>query len=262
MIRLILIAAFIFLAGRADAETFAMDAHMGYGSFEYEEQDSDTEAESTSDIFVFGVSGEYSLTKDFYLGLNADWGFSGKDAEEWKISGVKVQTNDMKVRVQYYDLRFGYKNNMERLLWKIYISGGWDGQHIEKDAFVVGGVPISFSINEQDLSLWRVGLGTSAQYKAGPWSIDGHFSYAGYFEGKGESSVLPGIDFDAEGNRWDFNCGVSYEIAKNISIRLGVLYSLIDLSKSDIVTGPGWATVFPKIKTRTTAGTFGVNYQF
>ncbi|GBE04486.1 hypothetical protein BMS3Abin10_00102 [bacterium BMS3Abin10] len=249
---------FTLIAGHAKAEVFTVEGHIGYGSLDYEEENSGIEGESEHNILLLGISGEYSITDAIYAGLYADWGFADDDTEEWSVA----QTNDLDVFVQYYDLRLGYKSRIDDFQWKVYISGGWDGLNVDKDNYVVNGLPLAFPAVEQDLSLWRVGGGLSARLMIDRFAVDGLFAYSRYIEGDGEISTMQNIDLDAEGNRWDGEVGVSYEIVDNLSVRLGGQYTFIDLSESDAVTGPGWFTIFPRVEVQTISGNLGVNYSF
>ncbi len=253
IIFLLIISSVIFLAGYVDAGNFGIGVHSGYGVLKYEEQTSAFESESTQNIILFGVSGEYSFPprrKIFYAGITTDWALGLKDSETWRENNVEVQTNDMSVFGQFYDLRFGYKNSFNNLYYRFYMSGGWDGLHFKRDNFWGNSVT-------EDISLWRTGTGIALGFKQDKWALNGRVAYSYYPEGKTEYSSLPESTFDTNGTCLDIGVGISREIAKNTSFYLGGNYTLQKLEGSTKGQAISWES-----KLEILVGVFNLTFAF
>jgi hypothetical protein len=250
-----------------DASNFGIGVHNGYGIIKYEEQTSafgtTLDSESTQGVILFGISGEYSFPqpKNFYIGIITDWAFGLKDDEIWKENNKQIQTNDMRVFGQFYDIRFGYKNSLEDLYYRLYISGGWDGLHFKRDNFIWRGISVPGSVTE-DFSLWRVGAGMGLGYKIGKWALDGRIAYAYYPIGEVNNSSLPQFTFDTEGTCFDMGLGVVREMAKNLNFYVGGSYTLLKLDQSDIMQSGSIQAVFPNSKTEIMVGVVNLMYAF
>jgi len=220
----------VFFATGVEAGNFGVGVHGGYGIINFEEKENffgaNFESQSKHDAVLLGVSGEYSFQrlKDFYVGITTDWAFGFKDRETQKQDNIQVQTDDMSIFAQYYDLRFGYKNSFKGLYYRVYASGGWDGLHFKRDNVIWNGTPISE--RTEDISLWRIGLGGGLGYKLGMWALDGRAAYSYYFEGKTRDSSLPQYVFDTNGTCIDLGFGIAREIRKNMNLYLGGSYTL------------------------------------
>ena len=264
---LILITAIIFSDTLSYAGNFGVGAHTGYGILKYEEKTSalgtNVESESRQNVILFGISGEYSLSKpeNFFAGITTDWAFGLKGRETWREDDSEIQTNDMEVFGQFYDLRFGYKNTLKNFYYKIYASGGWDGLHFKRDRFVWRGVSSEDSVKE-DFSLWRTGIGAGAGYKLNQWAIDGRAAYSYYPKGEVKNSSLPQFTFDTEGTCLDMGIGISREIEKNLKFYIGGSYTLLKLSQSNIMSDGSVRAVLPSSKTEIIIGVVNLTYAF
>jgi len=273
---ILLTVVVLFLsAGHVHAGNFGAGVHSGYGVIRYEEATSaigaKIESEASMDAFLFGVSGEYSFAgpKNLFAGIVTDWALGLEDNETWKENGVKIQTNDLSVFGQFYDIRLGYKNSLDRFYYRAYLSGGWDGIHFRRKNFALNGSVFRDVITE-DFSLWRGGAGIGLGYKFGKWAVDGRAAYAYYFDGEVRNSSHPGLVFDTNGICFDAGLGVARELTKNISLYLGGSYTLIDLDESEVnqqITQHGniitrQDIVFPDSRTQILSGIVNVTYHF
>lgn len=262
----------ILLGGNVHAGNFGIGAHSGYGVIKYEEETDalgrDNESESTLNTILLGVSGEYSFVElnNFFAGLTTDWVFGLEDDERWDRDGNKFQTNDIKIFAQFYDARFGYKNSIDNLYYRIYISGGWDGFHFKRGSFVESGLQKSGTVTE-DISLWRTGGGIGVGYKFGKWALDGRAAYAYYPKGTVENSNFSRITFDTNGTCLDVGVGLARSITDKIGFYIGGSYSSIKLDESDVKRttdsdGNIVDVVFPNSRTQITAGVVNLTYAF
>lgn len=223
----------------AYAGGFGVGLHSGYGIIKFKEKESfygdSFESESKQDVILFGMSGEYSFQghENFYAGITTDWAFGLGDREKWTQDNVRVQTNDMKFFGQFYDVRAGYKNSSGNLYYRLYVSGGWDGLRFKRDDVIWRGTPGSDST--EDISLWRMGLGSGLGYRWDKWALDGRIAYSFYPEGKTEDSSLPQYTFDTKGTCFDVGLGVAREIRQSMYFYLGASYTLQEL-KGDTTT--------------------------
>ena len=238
MIMRSLIFTFVFLTNlslllysSADAGNFGFGVHSGYGIIKFEEKENNLgtnfESESEQNAFLFGGSGEYSFKKpkNFFAGITTDWAFGLTDTETWTEEGAQFQTNDIKFFGQFYDLRFGYKNSLDKLYYRIYVSGGWDGLHFKRDEINRRGARIPGDITE-DIRLWRTGVGAGFGYRIREWAIDGRVAYSYYPAGETEDSSLPQLTFDTDGTCLDVGLGVARGIRDNLSFYIGGSYTL------------------------------------
>ncbi|MBI5674592.1 MAG: hypothetical protein HZC48_02030 [Nitrospirae bacterium] len=262
-----IISLILIHAGCAYAGNFGMGFHGGYGVLKYEESTSalggDLESESSQNVILFGVSGEYSFPniRNFYADITTDWAVGLKDDEVWKENGVEIQSNDMRAFAQFYDFRFGYKNSFNDFYYRYYLSGGWDGMHFSRNKFIMQGELASESITE-DISLWRMGGGAGFGYKPGQWALDGRIAYAYYSAGKVENSSMPQFRFDTDGTCFDAGIGVARAINKNMSFYFGGSYTFIKLNESEIEQSGLTRAVFPESRTEIITGMANISYSF
>lgn len=256
----------------AHAGNFGMGMHGGYGVIKYEEHSdalgTDRRSDASLGAFIFGVSGEYSPVKpaNFFIGLVTDFTLSLTDDEEHTENSAEFQTNDLKIFGQFYDLRFGYKNNIDNFYYRLYASGGWDGIHFARNRFMERGIPANGKVTE-DFSLWRIGGGAGAGYKFGHWALDGRAAYAYYPAGQVRNSKFEGIQFDTNGTCLDAGVGIMREISKNINFYLGGSYTLILLDESEVKRNMNanntiTEVVFPYSKTQIMVGIANLTYAF
>jgi hypothetical protein len=255
---ILIISSIIFFTSNTNAGNFGIGVHSGYGVIKYEEEPSafgdDIESESKLDTILFGVSAEYSFNKpkNFFAGITTDWAFGLEDEERREENGIQIRTNDLKIFGQFYDIRFGYKNSLDRFYYRFYVSGGWDGLHFKRDNFMSRGISITDSVTE-DFSLWRTGGGLGVGYKLGKLALDGRFAYAYYPEGTVEKNDLSQFEFDTNGTCLDTGIGIAREISKNINFYVGGSYTLLKLDEAD---------VFPESKTQIIIGVVNLTYAF
>jgi len=275
--KFILLAVLVLLAkGFAYAGNFGLGVHTGYGVIKYEEfttaVGAKIESESSLDTFLLGVSGEYSLKKysNLYTAIVTDWAFGLEDNEKWKENNSVIQRNDISLFGQFYDLRFGYKNTLDRFYYRTYLSGGWDGIHFRRKNFVVNDIAQPTDAITEDFSLWRIGAGLGFGYKFGVWAFDGRAAYSYYFDGEVRNSSHEGLVFDTNGTCLDIGLGIAREITKNINLYAGGSYTQMDLDESEVnreVTQHGniitrQDIVFPDSRTRILAGVINLTYAF
>lgn len=263
----LIISLILIHAGCAYAGNLGMGLHAGYGVLNYEESTSalgsDLESDSSQNVILFGVSGEYTFPNmsNFYADVTTDWAVGLKDEEIWKENGVEVQTNDMKAFAQFYDFRLGYKNGANNFYYRYYLSGGWDGMHFKRDKFIVQGESLSASVTE-DISLWRMGAGAGLGYKQGKWALDGRIAYSYYPIANVENSSLPQFRFDTDGSCFDFGIGAARTISKNMGFYFGGSYTLIKLNESGIEEDGLTRAVFPESRTEIITAVANVTYAF
>jgi len=269
---LIFAASMIFINNFADASNFGTGVHSGYGVLKYEEHTSvfgtDRKSDASLNTILLGVSGEYSFTEyeKIYTGITTDFAIGNKDRETWKDNGRESQTNDIRVFGQFYDLRLGYKNNIDKFYYRAYISGGWDGIHFTRDNFSANGKSINGEATE-DFSLWRMGAGLGFGYKFSKWALDGRAAYSYYPYGKVTNSDFEGLKFDTNGTCIDLGVGIGRAITNNIGFYMGGFYTLIALDQSEVkreVSGTGTITmvVFPDSRTELMGGVVNLTYAF
>lgn len=259
--------AFALLAGQSYAGNLGIGVHGGYGVIKYEEETStfgtDIESESTTNTMLFGISGEYSFKKldHFFAAIVTDWTVGVEDKEDWKFNDVQVQSGDMNITGQFYDVRFGYKNGSEKYYYRMHVSGGWDGLRFKRKDYVWRGVPISGNSTE-DISLWRVGAGTGMGYKLGSWALDGRIAYSYHVKGRVENSALSDVTFKTKGTCLDGGVGAARQIADNTGFYFGISYSLFKLDESDVEQSRGTAVIYPASKTEMIVGVFNLTHSF
>lgn len=265
---LIFFSQLVCLIPAVFAGNFSLDTRGGFGAITYKEQTSSVgvnrEAESTQDAVLLGLSGEYSFSEKgkFFTALTADWAIGTGDREKWKDNSVEFQTNDMKVFGEFYDVRLGYKNNIDNFYYRAYVSGGWDGMHFRRRHFIVRGVATASGPITEDFSLWRTGGGIDLGYKlAGGYMLNAKAGYGYYINGEVENSAYPNTTWDTNGKRMDFNIGVSKEIQQNIKFNIGFIYTLIELDE-DIQTVSSTRVVFPDSETEMMFGVLSLTCAF
>jgi hypothetical protein len=291
----------IFINNFADASNLGIGVHSGYGVLKYEEHTSafgtDRKSDASLNTILLGVSGEYSFTKyeKIYTGITTDFAIGKKDRETWKDNGSESQANDIRVFGQFYDLRLGYKNNIDKFYYRAYISGGWDGIHIERDNVSVnGGVvngetsddfslrrtghnihvggeiiirsEITSTVPPEDFSLWRIGGGIGVGYKFSKWALDGRAAYSYYPDGKVTNNDYEGIKFDTHGTCLDLGVGIGRAITNNIGFYIGGFYTLIMLDESEVkkyVSEYGTVKfILPDSRTELMGGVVNLTYAF
>jgi hypothetical protein len=285
IIFLLIISSIIFFAGNVNAGNFGIGVHSGYGVIKYEEQSSafgnKFESESTQNLVIVGVSGEYSFCltdcspqanlpigrqvrprrKNFYVNITTDWIFGLEGVESWKENTSQIQTTDMRIFGQFYDFRFGYKNSLNNFFYSFYVSGGRDALHFRRDKFIWRGTSLTGSVTE-DISLWRTGMGTGFEYKTDKWALNARLAYAYYPAGKVENSSLPQFTFDTNGAVLDTGLGIAREIAHNVSFYFGGSYTLLKLEQSDIIQSGSIQAVYPESKIEIVLGMVNLTYAF
>jgi len=252
--------------GSAYAGDFGMGVHAGYGTAGYKERTSalgvDVESESIQPVFLTGFSVEYTFRRKLFINLTTDLLFGREGNERWSGDGVEIQENDMRISGQFYDLRFGYKDDLNNVYYRVYISGGWDGLSFKRDVFRVDGMPAGGSV-EEDFSLIRMGIGAGAGYKLNKrWAIDGRAAYSYYPYARVENTALPDFDFRIHGTCLDEGLGVTYQISDRLSLYAGFSYTLLRLDESDVIEKGSVMAVFPASTTEIRTGMLNLTYMF
>ena len=266
-VKFILFLLIMISAGIAEAGGAGVGIHSGYGVIKYEEHSSSMgssiESESSQDVILLGVSGEYSFSEltNFYTGITTDWAFGLKDNETTTKDGIQIQSNDMKIFSQFYDFRFGYKNSGRDYYYRLYAAGGWDGIHIKRDEFALQGEIVPGGIKE-DFSLWRAGAGAGFGYTLGNWALDGRIAYAYYISGEVKNSSYPQYTFDTNGSCLDMGAGIARKITDKTSFYVGVSYTLLELDESEIIRSGLLQAVFPQSRTEILTGVVNLSYSF
>ncbi len=257
----------IFSSSASSAGNFGVGVHAGYGTLKYEESSSafgtNVESKSSQKVALMGMSGEYTFQKlkNFYAGITTDWASGRGDTETWKENNIQTQTNDMEVFGQFYDLRFGYKNNSNDFNYRLYASGGWDGINFKRDKFIWRGSSAAGRSTE-DFSLWRTGLGPGLGYKINKWALDARAAYSYYPKGTVENSSYSQFEFDTDGTCLDLGFGIARELTEKINFYIGGSYTLLKLDQSDIITEGSTRAVFPDSKMEILAGMVNLRYAF
>ena len=261
---------FIISPGLLVCESFAgnlgFGLHAGYGVIKFEEKETffgnNFESASEQNVIIFGGSGEYSFKRyeKVYVGVTTDWAFGLEDTETQKQGGVEVQTNDMNLFGEFYDLRLGYKNSLDVFYYRLYVSGGWDGLHFERDGFVLQGSRVNKTSTE-DISLWRTGIGAGFGYKVGKWAVDGRVAYSYYPEGETKDSSLPQYRFDTEGTCLDAGVGIARSVTEGMNFYLGISYTLQKLRGKPTVNSP-FHSILWKSKLEILVGMLNLAYAF
>jgi len=266
-VKLLVFILIIVSAGIAEAGGAGVGIHSGYGVIKYEHHTSfmgsDIKSESSQDVILFGVSGEYSFSEpiNFYAGVTTDWALGLKDNETTKDHGIQIQSNDMRTFSQFYDFRFGYKNSGRDYYYRLYVAGGWDGVHIKRDQFLQQKYPAE-GVNKEDISLWRAGAGAGFGYTLGNWALDGRIAYAYYLSGEVKFSSLPQNTFDTNGSCLDMGVGIVRKITEKTSFYVGVSYTLLELDESVIKHSNSVWAVFPQSRIEILTGVVNLNYSF
>jgi len=261
MLILIFILRGVALAG------LGVGVHSGYGYMNYKESTNKLgdkrDSDVTLDTIILGVSIEYSFERfrKIYTSLVTDWIFGLEDKEKWRRDHVLYQTNNLTIFGQFYDGRLGYKSEINRFYYTLYISGGWDGFHFRRTKFKINGSRDDDVITE-DFSLWRVGGGMGTGYSFGQIGIESRVAYAYYFDGEVRNSSHSGLVYDTNGTCLDLGLGISYRIGQRWNIYAGWSYSLIKLDESELQRDDSFITIFPNSRTEIMAGMFNLGYSF
>ena len=267
-VKLLLFVLIMISAGIAEAGGIGVGIHSGYGAIKYEHHTSfmgsDIKSESSQDVILFGVSGEYSFSElnNFYAGVTTDWAFGLKDNETTKNQGIQIQSNDMKIFSQFYDFRFGYKKSGRDYYYRLYMSGGWDGIDINRDKFVHQLYISTGNDIKEDISLWRAGGGAGFGYSLGDWALDGRVAYAYYISGEIKYSSLPQITFNTNGSCLDMGVGIARNITDKSGFYVGISYTLLELDESDIILNSSVRAIFPQSRVEILTGMVNINYSF
>lgn len=247
------------------AESFGIGIHAGYGILKYEEMTSslgtDIESRYSQPVILSGISGEYSLKRpeNFYINLTTDWVWGLEGEETWKEDDVEIQRDDMRIFGQFYDLRVGYKNVLNNIYFRFYISGGWDGLRFKRKNFIINGTSIEDEVKE-DFSLPRGGIGGGIGFKIDKWAIDGRLAYSYYPDARIENDALPGFVFKTDGLCLDMGAGVASEIKERLNFYLGFSYTLLKLNESDVLKKNSISAVFPESRTEIMVGVINLSY--
>jgi hypothetical protein len=249
----------IFWAGNVEAGNFGVGTHAGYGTIKYEEEFSSVESEASLDTILFGVSGEYSFRghENFFTGITTDWALGLEGREEWRTNGVEFKTDNLMIFGQFYDFRLGYKNSLEKMYYRVHVSGGWDGIRFRRDDFVWLGSSVTGD-NTEDISLWRVGAGGGFGYKFGEWALDGRAAYSYIPKGTVENTGVSSVKFDTNGTCLDMGFGIAKAVSEKMGFYAGGSYTLVKLDKSDERKG----FVFPDSRMQIIVGVVNLTYAF
>jgi hypothetical protein len=242
--------------------------HAGYGKMKYKEKTNDLgthdRSEANLDTILIGASAEYTLpwSEHLFIGVTTDWAWGLEDTETFKREygngSVLKETKDLSVFGQFYDGRFGYKNNLGPVSYRIYASLGWDGVYFRRSNFKQNGVPLGTDVITEDFSLWRIGGGGAVGYSIDGWTLEARGAYSYYFDGDVRNSNLGGIWFDTNGSCIDAGIGISRRLTDRLSIYAGGSYTRIALDESEVKDH----VQFPKSETYIIAGMVNLTYAF
>jgi hypothetical protein len=264
---LIFVFMLISYGGYSEASSFGTGVHSGYGVIEYEEKSNEFDRKDVSraslNTLIVGASAEYSFgnPEKYFAGVTTDWAFGLEDEERWDRNNAKFQTNDIKMFAQFYDVRLGYKNSVDRFYYRVYVSGGWDGIHFKRGDFVENGV-LRQGIVTEDFNLWRTGGGIGLGYRFGKWALDGRAAYAYYPIGRIENSSVGHSKFETNGTCLDAGIGVAREINEKMKLYIGGSYTEIKLDRSDVKPHGNGFVVFPHSITQIIVGVINLTYSY
>lgn len=262
----------ILLTFPAYAGSYKAGIHSGYGVMTYEEDTTalgrKDESESTLNTVLLGAYGEYSFSepKNFFAGITADWAYGLEDTESWKRNGSPYQTNNLEIFGQFYGGMIGYNKSLDRLYYRIYLSGGWDGIHFRRGNIVENGIGSSGYVTE-DFSLWSTGGGIGGGYKLGNWALEGKAAYAFYPVASVKNSSYPGFKFETDGTRIDIALGAVRQLTEKINLYLGGSFTSLELNESEVKQTTNKSSqlitiVFPNSRTEIVAGMVNLSYTF
>jgi hypothetical protein len=198
---------------------------------------------------LVGISLEYTFSRSFFAAIVTDWVSGFKDGEEtWYEEGIKTQTDEMQFRGQFYDFRVGYKGQHDKLYYRLYASGGWEGLHFKRSNFVVISGGSADDGVAEDFSLWYAGLGVLAGHRWNKWAINGNISYSYFYDGSIDNDSLPQFTFETNGTCLDTGLALTRRITDSLSLHVGASYAVIELDESDVMTDGVVRAVFPEGK--------------
>lgn len=260
---LILLLSFSFillLSTVSNAGNFGAGSHAGYGNLSHKEEGM---SDSNENVLFYGVSGEYTLQSNSHLftGFVIDWGTGFYDEERWENKAAQSQSNDIRFFGQFYDIRFGYKNDLGDYYYRAFVAEGRDILRFKRDDFVFTGTPLQSSGTEK-LNLWRTSLGAGFGRRIGKWALDSRIAYSLHPSGRVEYSAYPGMDFDTKGTCLDGGVGLATSITDRMSFYAGVSGSLIELDESDVKQAGSVNVSFPGSTTEIWVGMLNLTYAF
>ncbi len=244
----------------AHAGDFSFTTYTGYGILKYKEKENylgtDYESKFKQKVILLGFTGEYLFQRprNFFLAGVTEFGFGLENEEKSKGNNAQFRTNDVRSFSQFYDIVFGYKNTYDIYHYKIYAVGGWDGLHFEREKVTSSGSIVPDSGNE-NIKLWRTGIGTNIGFTAGNWVFDGRLTYFYYPDGKTENSAISQRTFDTDGYCLDMSLGASRNVGENLWLFLGGSYTTQKL-KAD-AESISWKSKFEIL-----AGVVSLTYAF
>lgn len=241
-----------------------LEGHTGLGVIRYEEHVSPTAlvpnpeadySDASMPAVIIGLYGEYNLPKyqDYYIAFKSDWIWGLEDDEEWTKNYAVVNTDDLQMFNQFYDIRGVYKNTIERYHFSLFLSGGWDGMYFRRDNIVKKGIPQS-GVSTEEFSLWRIGGGLGIGYDFDEWTVDGEVAYGYYFDGEIRNDGN-GV-YETNGYRLDSDIGVSYKLTENLTLYIGGGFTFIELEQDEEIK------TFPNSETEIFAAIVGLTYEF
>lgn len=213
------------------AGDFSFTTYTGYGILKYKEKENylgtDYESKFKQKVILLGFTGEFLFQRprNFFLAGVTEFGFGLETEEKSERSNTQFRTNNVRSFSQFYDIVFGYKNTFGIYHYKLYAVGGLDGLHFEREKAISSGSTVPDSGNE-DIKLWRTGIGTNIGFIASDWVFDGRLTYFYYPDGKTENSAVSQRTFDTTGNCVDMSLGASRNVAKNLWLFLGGSYTI------------------------------------
>ncbi|UCH46242.1 MAG: hypothetical protein JSV11_05955 [Nitrospiraceae bacterium] len=255
----------MIVSGYAYADNFGFGAHIGYGTLQYEEHTDNPAARSNTavseqNVILFGVSGEYTLPRNenLFAGITTDWAIGLEDKETWSKNFIPNQTNLLRIYGQFYDLRFGYKNSIDTVSYRVYASGGFDALHFRRDNFVQNGTPLPPALVTEDFYLWRVGGGVSLGIEiVDGWALDGRGAYSYYPAAAVENSNFPNVEIDTTGSCLDLGLGIVHSVTDKVNVYAGGSFTTLELNSAT-----SGNVLFPESETEILVGVLNATFAF
>lgn len=253
-------ALLLFFSSASYAGNFGVGTHAGYGTLSHEEEG---RSGSDQNVLFYGVSGEYTLKSapHLFTGFVIDWGTGFYDKERWEDKGAQSQEDEIRFFGQFYDIRFGYKNDFGDYYYRVFVAEGMDILRFKRDDLIFTGAPLQSSGTEK-LNLWRTSLGAGFGRRIGRWALDSRIAYSLHPSGRVRYSAYPGIDFETEGTCIDGGVGLATGITERMSFYAGVSGSLIELDESDSKQSGSETVSFPGSTTEIWVGMLNLTYAF